>query len=224
MIYSELKNIDEILKIVKENEIFLILCNGCAEVCKVSDDKSVEEIEKKLKESGKDIKGKVKIDFLCSKILIARKLKKFLNEISSSKGLLVFSCGIGVQCVSDVIDKPVYPATNTLYLGGFQGLWPGKERCLECGTCYLGITGGICPIAFCTKQLVNGPCGGTKNGKCEIEKEKDCGWVLIYEKLKKINKLEILKEYQEPRNYKLIEPDSKLRKKLFFDIDKNEEL
>jgi len=224
MIYSELKPFEEILKILKEDKVFLISCNGCAEVCKVSDQESIKEIEKKFKENGKIVEGKIIIDFLCSKNLIVRKLSRYLKEISNSECILVFSCGIGVQCVSKVIDIPVYPATNTIYLGGFQGLWPGEERCSECGTCYLGITGGICPVTFCTKQLVNGPCGGAKNGKCEIDKEKDCGWVLIYEKLKKINKLEILKEYQEPRNYKLIEVSSKLRKKVFYDIDKNEEL
>ena len=224
MIYSELKNIDEILKILKENEISLIICNGCAEVCKVSDEKSIKEIELKLKENGKNIIGKLKIDFLCSKNLIVRKVSRNIEILNNSSALLVFSCGIGVQCVSDIIDKPSYPATNTIYLGGFQGLWLGKERCAECGTCYLGITGGICPITFCTKELVNGPCGGAKNGKCEIDKEKDCGWVLIYEKLKKIGKLEILKEYQNPRNYKLLEPSSQLRKKVYYDIDKNEEL
>ncbi|MCM8772543.1 MAG: methylenetetrahydrofolate reductase C-terminal domain-containing protein [Candidatus Omnitrophica bacterium] len=224
MIYSELKPFDEILKLLKEEKVFLILCNGCAEVCKVSDEENIKEIEKKLRENGKIIEGKVKIDFLCSKNLIIRKLSRYTEKLLNSSSILVFSCGIGVQCVSKMIDLPVYPATNTVYLGGFQGLWPGEERCLECGTCFLGITGGICPITFCTKQLVNGPCGGTNKGKCEIDSEKDCGWALIYEKLKKIGKLEILKEYQEPRNYKLVEVPSNLRKKVFFDIDKNEEL
>lgn len=224
MIYSELKQFEEILGMLKEREISLLLCNGCAEVCKVSDEKSIEEIEKKLIEAGKEIKGKVRVDFLCSKILTTRKLKRHLKELNNSSAILVFSCGIGVQCTSKIIEKPVYPATNTIYLGGFQGLWPGEERCEECGTCYLGITGGICPVTFCTKGLVNGPCGGTNNGKCEIDPEKDCGWVLIYEKLKKIGKLEILKEYQNPRNYKLLQPSSNLRKKIYFDIDKNEEI
>ncbi|MCM8784905.1 MAG: methylenetetrahydrofolate reductase C-terminal domain-containing protein [Candidatus Omnitrophica bacterium] len=224
MIYSELKIFEEILKITKEENLLLLACNGCAEVCKVSDDKSISEIEEKLKTNGKKIKRIIKIDFMCNKNLIVRKLSRFINDFSDNFGILVFSCGIGVQCVSNVIEKPIYPATNTIYLGGFQGLWPGEERCAECGMCYLGITGGICPITFCTKQLINGPCGGTNNGKCEIDSEKDCGWALIYEKLKRIEKLEILKEYQEPRNYKLCEPTGKIRKKIFYDVDKNEEL
>ncbi|MCM8818241.1 MAG: methylenetetrahydrofolate reductase C-terminal domain-containing protein [Candidatus Omnitrophica bacterium] len=223
MIYSELKPFEEILKSLKEKSVFFILCSGCAEVVRVSDDKSVEEIENKLKENQKVITGKIKIDFLCSKNLIARKLSRHIDKLSKSSSILVFSCGIGVQCVSKIVDIPAYPATNTIYFGGFQGLWPGEERCDECGTCYLGITGGICPITFCTKQLINGPCGGTNKGKCEIDPNKDCGWVLIYEKLKNIEKLEILKDYKEPRNYKLIEVSSKLRKKIFYDIDKNEE-
>ncbi len=225
MIYSELKDFEEILKLVKEeNSLFLAGCNGCAEVCKTGGSEVVEKISEKLKEAGKEIKGKVIVDFLCSKNLIVKKMRFYLNEIMDSSGILVFSCGIGVQCVSAVVDKPVYPATNTVYLGGFQGLWPGKERCAECGTCYLGITGGICPITFCTKQLVNGPCGGTNDGKCEIDPEKPCGWALIYERLKKINKLELLREYQNPRDFKKMEVNTDLRRKVFFDIDKNEEV
>ncbi|MCS7180668.1 MAG: methylenetetrahydrofolate reductase C-terminal domain-containing protein, partial [bacterium] len=224
MIYSELKNFEEILKMIKRDNLALILCGGCAEVCKVSSEREVDEIEKKLIENNKKIELRLKIDFLCSKNLIVRKISRYNERMINSHEFIVFSCGIGVQCFSKIIDKPVYPATNTIYLGGFQGIWPGEERCLECGTCYLGITGGICPITFCTKQLINGPCGGTNKGKCEIDPEKDCGWALIYERLDKVGKLEILKEYQEPRNYKLCEPFTKLRKKIFYDIDNNEEL
>jgi len=117
MIYSELKDFEEILKLVKdENSLFLIGCNGCAEVCKTGGSEVVEEISEKLKEAGKGIKGKVIIDFLCSKNLIVKKMRFYLNEIMDSSAILVFSCGIGVQCVSAVVDKPVYPATNTVYL------------------------------------------------------------------------------------------------------------
>ncbi|HDN97602.1 MAG TPA: 5,10-methylenetetrahydrofolate reductase [bacterium] len=221
MLYTELKKIDEILKLTrKEKRIFLIGCNGCAEVCETGGEKALNEMEMKLEENGKEIVGKVNIEFLCSRILVMKKLKRYLKKIENSEAILVFSCGIGVQVVSKVIDKPVYPATDTVYLGGFQGLWPGEERCEECGMCYLGITGGICPITFCTKQLVNGPCGGANNGKCEIDPEKDCGWVLIYERLRKINKLDILKEIQKPRDFKKMEPSKNVKGKIFFNIDK----
>ena len=221
MLYTELKKIDEILKLTeKEKKIFLVGCNGCAEVCETGGEKVLDEVKIKLEENGKEIAGKVNIEFLCSRILVMKKLKRYLKKIEDSEAILVFSCGIGVQVISKVVDKPVYPATNTVYLGGFQGLWPGEERCAECGTCYLGITGGICPITFCTKELINGPCGGAKDGKCEIDPEKDCGWVLIYERLKKINKLDILKEIQSPRDFKKMEPAKKIKEQIFFNIDR----
>lgn len=224
MIYSELKKFEDIEKLVeKEKNIYFVACNGCAEVCQTSDSKSLEEMKKLLEEKGKKITGVISIDFLCSKNLIVKKLKTYLDEVFNSDCILVFSCGIGVQCVSKIIDIPVYPATDTIYMGGFQGLWPGEERCIECGTCYLGITGGICPIAFCTKQLVNGPCGGTNNGKCEIDPDKDCGWALIYEKLESMGKLDLLLDYQNPRDFQKIEVGKKLRKKIYYNVDSNKE-
>jgi len=225
MIYSELKKIEEIEKLIeKEKNIYIIRCNGCAEVCKSSNEETVNEIKVFIEDKGKNITGISNIDFLCSKNLIVKKMRSNVEKIFSSDCILVFSCGIGVQCVSKVVDIPVYPATDTVYMGGFQGLWPGEERCAECGTCYLGITGGICPITFCTKQLVNGPCGGTNNGKCEIDPDKDCGWALIYERLKTIGKLDLLFDFQNPRDFQKVEPTKKLRRKVFYDIDNNKEI
>ncbi|MCM8758944.1 MAG: methylenetetrahydrofolate reductase C-terminal domain-containing protein [Candidatus Omnitrophica bacterium] len=221
MLYTEMKSFDEIKKLLeREKTIFLLGCNGCAEVCKTSDEKSISEIESKLKESGKDVVGKLLIDFLCSKQLVIKRLSRVQEKIDICTAILVFSCGIGVQCTAAVSNKSIYPATNTISLGGFQGLWPGEERCAQCGTCYLGITGGICPITFCAKELVNGACGGAKDGKCEIKTEKECGWNLIYERLRKINRLDLLKEFQQPRDFKKFEPDAKIRKTIHFAIDK----
>lgn len=221
MLYTEMKAFEEIMKLLSnDGSVFLLGCNGCAEVCKTADEKTISEFEKNLKENGKEIAGKLIVDFMCSKILLIKRLERQKESLSKADSILVFSCGIGVQCAGAVSEKPVYPATNTIYLGGFQGLWPGEERCAQCGTCYLGITGGICPITFCAKELVNGACGGAKDGKCEIKTEKECGWNLIYERLKKIGRLELLKEFQTPRNFKKMEPDAKLRKSIHFAIDK----
>ncbi|MCM8821937.1 MAG: methylenetetrahydrofolate reductase C-terminal domain-containing protein [Candidatus Omnitrophica bacterium] len=221
MLYTEMKDFEEIKKLLESEEsVFLLGCGGCAEVCRTSDEKTIVEIEEKLKNSGKSVSGKLIIDFMCSKQLLARRLARFQDDLDRSTAILVFSCGIGIQCAGAVSDKVVYPATNTISLGGFQGLWPGEERCAQCGTCYLGITDGICPITFCAKELVNGACGGAKDGMCEIKTEKECGWVLIYERLKKIGKLDLLREIQQPRDFKKIEPDAKLRKTIHFAIDR----
>ncbi|MCD6221887.1 methylenetetrahydrofolate reductase C-terminal domain-containing protein [bacterium] len=108
---------------------------------------------------------------------------------------------------------------------GYHGIALVSEKCAACGECYLEKTGGICPVVNCPKGLLNGLCGGaTEDGKCEVNKEQPCVWVLIYEKLKKINKLELLREYQNPRDFKKMEVNIDLRRKVFFDIDKNEEV
>jgi len=220
MIYTELKNWEEIKNLLeKENDIFLLGCNGCAEVCETGGEKVLQQVKEKLAKDGKNIAGTLSIDFLCNKTLIVKRLHRQVSDWQKATCFLVFSCGIGVQCAAAVTSKPVYPATNTISLGGFQGLWPGQERCAQCGSCYLGITGGICPITYCAKELVNGPCGGAKNGKCEIKTDKDCGWALIYERLKKTGKWEQLRELQTPRNYKKMEPGPDLRKNIHFSID-----
>lgn len=221
MLYTEMKSFDEIMRLLEsEKSVFLLGCGGCAEVCKTSDQETISEIEMKLKDSGKHVPGKLVVDFMCSKHLLIKRLSRIQEILDRCSAILVFSCGIGVQCAGAVSEKAVYPATNTISLGGFQGLWPGEERCAQCGTCYLGITGGICPITFCAKELVNGACGGAKDGKCEIKTDKECGWNLIYERLKKIGRLELLRQPQQPRDFKKFEPDAKLRKSIHFAIDK----
>ena len=107
----------------------------------------------------------------------------------------MFSCGVGVQTVAEVFDdKRVYAACDTLHVPGFQGVTPLNVDCGQCGECYLNMTGGICPIAACSKSLVNGPCGGTKAGKCEVDPCMDCGWDRIVKKLERLGKLDNLQQ------------------------------
>jgi len=115
---------------------------------------------------------------------------------------LVLSCGIGVQAVSNVVNKTVRPALNTMSLGGFQGLWPSEERCGQCGDCVLDLTGGICPITRCAKSLLNGPCGGSSNGKCEISKDIDCAWHLIIERLEALGELDRIKPIEMYKDWR----------------------
>lgn len=194
-------------------------CNGCPEACETGGKAALEEIEKELKTNAKTVSGSVLIDFLCNKMLVTTRLFRCSQQINQADCILVLSCGIGVQAVSSILDKPALPALDTISMGGFQGLWPSSERCEECGQCYLGLTGGICPITFCSKSLLSGPCGGTKDGKCEVDSDRDCGWHLIYERLKKIGKLDVLKKPAKPRNYQRMLTSKELRKKTFYDIE-----
>lgn len=220
MILTEKKPLDEILKSIGEDKnIFLLACNGCPESAETGGEKALLELKEQLQKADITVSGYAVIDFLCNKILVSSRLIRHKGNLKKAQGILIISCGIGVQAVSAVVEKPVIPALNTISLGGFQGLWPSDERCAECGDCVLDITGGICPVTFCTKSLLNGPCGGTKEGKCEVDSEIDCGWHLIYERLKKTQKLEKLKQYRKPRDHKKMSPTPQLRKKRFYDIE-----
>jgi hypothetical protein len=203
MIYTENKPIDEILEAIgKEKSIFLLACNGCAETCETGGEKALWAIKTELEKAGKKVSGTALVDFLCNKVLVATRLAREMDRLEKADSILVLTCGIGVQAVSKVVDKVVHPGANTVSRGGLEGLWPSDECCQACGECVLDYTGGICPIVFCAKQLLNGPCGGSQDGKCEIDKETDCAWQLIYDRLKKLNKLDNLTAVKEPKDWR----------------------
>jgi len=220
MLFTENKPIEEILKSLgEEKNIFLLVCNGCAEACETGGEKALSAMKAELEKAGKNVTGTALVDFICNKILVATRLAREMDKIKQADSIMVLSCGIGVQAVSKIVDKVVHPAANTVSLGGLQGLWPSEERCQACGDCALDYTGGICPITFCAKGLLNGPCGGTKDGKCEVDSEKDCGWQLIYERLKKVGRLENFGKIRKARDHSKMLPSQQLRKTSFYDIE-----
>jgi hypothetical protein len=207
MIYSEQKPFDEILAFMeKDNSVFILGCNGCAQSSGSGGPAQVQEMTGKLTAAGKKVTGSKSIDFLCEKALVKSGLKGRVEQLQAADAVLVLTCGIGVQCVAAAINKPVYPGCNTVNLGGSRGEWEGTERCLECGQCLLYHTGGICPLTACTKSLISGACGGANRGKCEISKDRDCGWELIYERLKERGLLHRLDDLLKPLDHKKIMP------------------
>ena len=220
MLVTEQKPISEILEYFEEEKnIFILGCNGCAEVCETGGEAGLKAVKEELEKAGKTITGDVLIDFPCNKVLVSMRLSRHTNALAKADSILVLSCGIGVQAVSNVVDITVHPALNTISLGGFQGLWPSEERCDQCGDCALDLTGGICPVTACAKGLLNGPCGGASEGKCEVDPEKDCGWDRIYKRLEKIDRMENLMKFRKPRDYNKMLPSSDLRKTLFYDLE-----
>ena len=220
MLFTKNKPIEEILESLgEEKDIFLLACNGCAEACETGGQKGLSAMKAKLEEAGKNVTATCLVDFLCNKLLVTTQLSREMESIRKSDSILVLTCGIGVPAVSKVVNKVVHPADDTVSLGGLQGLWPSDERCEACGQCALDYTGGICPITSCAKSLLNGPCGGTQDGKCEIDPEKDCGWQLIYERLKKIGRLENLKKVHTPRDHGKMIPSKDLRETSFYDLE-----
>jgi hypothetical protein len=203
MLVSELKPDDEILESLEgDTRVFLLGCNGCASACETGGAENLPRLRELLEEAGKTICGSTTVDFLCDKSLVRSRLRPFTQQVMGSDSVLVATCGVGVQCVADSVLNRVRPACNTINQGGARGTWPGAERCAECGDCLLDRTGGICPITNCSKSMVNGPCGGTTpDGKCEVDRQRDCGWHLIYERLKALEALDQMKEVVPPKKY-----------------------
>ena len=202
MLISEQKPLEEILSYLDgEKNIFLIGCKGCAEGCESGGEKQVLEMKHTLEGQNKTIGGFSIIDMVCNETLTRIKLKIHQKEIKAADSILVLTCGVGVQTVAGVVDKAVHPGCNTLSSGGAHAEWKEAERCLECGDCVLEFTGGICPIARCSKHLLNGPCGGSQDGKCEVNADIPCAWQLIIERLTELGQLDRLERLVPPKNW-----------------------
>lgn len=203
MIVSRPKPVAEVMGYLKNDKsIFILGCNGCAQSSGTGGAEQVAKMKTKLEEAGKTVTGVMVVDFLCQKTLIRSRLRPRAQQLEVSDSILVMTCSIGVQAVATISGKICHPAADTVFMGGSRGEWSGKERCAECGDCLLEYTGGICPITACSKSLTNGPCGGTHKGKCELDREKDCGWELIYNRLKSLGELDKLKSFAQPRDYR----------------------
>ena len=202
MLISEQKPLEEILSYLNgERSVFLIGCKGCAEGCESGGEKQVLEMKSTLEGQGKAVAGFSVIDMVCNETLTRMKLKAHKSEIDAADSILVLTDGAGVQAVAELVDKVVHPGCNTLSSGGAHAEWKEAERCLECGDCMLEFTGGICPIARCSKHLLNGPCGGSQDGKCEVDPSIPCAWQLIIERLTKLGQLDKLEKIVAPKNW-----------------------
>jgi len=179
-----LKDTEELEALLEgKDNLFVIACNKCFKEFDTTDEPECDEFVKLAAEKGKTVTGSLKVDFLCNKIQTEKKLTDAIPE--GTENVIVISCGLGIQTVADMKEMPVYAATNSLSYIGHHGMALTQKTCGACAQCYLNMTGGICPIVDCTKSLVNGQCGGAKNGKCEIDPKKDCAWEKIYQRLEK---------------------------------------
>ena len=193
MIVADKKPIEEIIEEIKDRKNILILgCNECVTVCEAGGQKEVGILASALRMYFLNQGNEVKID----EVTLERQcdheyLEEIRDTIDQYDAVVSLACGVGVQFMAEKYrTTPVYPGVNTCFLGATEerGLW--TERCQACGSCLLATTGGICPIARCAKRLLNGPCGGSTAGKCEINQEVDCAWQLIVDRLKALEKME----------------------------------
>lgn len=185
----KLKSNEELTSLLDgKDNLFIVACNKCFKEFATIDEPDCGEFEKIAAGQGKTVTGSAKVDFLCNKIQTEKKLQDMFPE--STENIFVISCGLGIQTVADLAGKPVFAASNSLNYRGHHGMALTKKSCDACAQCYLNITGGVCPIVDCSKSLVNGQCGGAKNGKCEVDSNKDCAWEKIYRRLEKQGRLE----------------------------------
>lgn len=196
-----LKSNDELVELLSDKDkLFIVACNKCFKEFESVDEPDLDEFAALVTEQGKTITGTAKVDFLCNKIQTEKKLQGLIPE--GTEYVAVVSCGLGIQTTANLVQMPIIAAANSLNYTGHHGMALTKKACDACGQCYLNMTGGICPIVDCSKSLLNGQCGGAKNGKCEVDPDKDCAWEKIYRRLEKQGRLEELaKQPVQLRDY-----------------------
>ena len=198
MLITELKAKETILSLA-QGKVFILNCHGCKEI--YFPEHEADALQKELLDAGK-VTGMITTDYICNPENLKLRLQKHMAAIEAADAVLVFSCGVGVQTVAEYLDgKRVCACCDTYALPGFQGVTPLEHDCDQCGQCYLNLTGGIWPLTACSKSLINGQCGGAKNGKCEVDPNMECGWERIIRRLTAIGRLDVLKCPVQVRNY-----------------------
>lgn len=201
MIISSAKPLEEILSLLEDQDnIFVIGCNTCAAKLHLGGEEEVIEMCNFLKGSGKKVVGWTLPTAACS-IRSREHLVEKNPAIEDAGAILVMGCGSGASIVAKVIEKPVYTSNNTDSLGGFSKGDVLYGLCAMCGNCKISDFGGICPTARCPKGLLNGPCGGSMDGRCEINPQKECAWELIYHRLEEIGRLDLLDVIWDPKDH-----------------------
>jgi len=198
------KPFDEIKEqLANLDRLFIIGCGTCTTMTKTGGIDQVLEMKDRLQELGKRVSGWIIIPTACDDMTEIA-MKENSRAIEDASCILAMPCALGVHRISSYINCPVIPALDTLFIGVEDTPGYFREVCAQCGQCVLGETAGICPITACHKGLVNGPCGGTNNGKCEVDKEKDCAWTLIYERLRDQGRLDLMRKYHPPKNFQVV--------------------
>jgi len=192
---------EEILEILNGAEkVYLTGCGTCATMCRTGGKAEILEMKDKLEAVGRKVTGWMVIPTACDE-LTKYALEESAAEVEAADCILAMTCAFGVQTLSLYADKPVYPALNTLFIGREESPGYFTEVCMQCGSCVLAQTAGICPLVRCAKSLLNGPCGGSVDGKCEVSPDIPCAWQMIIDRLAALGQLDKLKEIEPPRDW-----------------------
>lgn len=200
MIITKKKPLEEVLEMAQPyDRVFIIGCGTCSTSCQTGGENEVAEMADRL---GEKVIGTAIVEEPCDRRINRRDLKQSKEILKEADAVLVLSCGSGVQTLADFTGKVVLPGLDTCFIGEIERIGKYYDRCRACGDCILDETGGICPITRCAKALLNGPCGGQVEGKCEVgEYENDCAWVIIWKRLKEQDRLDKFMTFRPPRDY-----------------------
>ena len=226
MIVAEQKPLEELIRTIAPYHRVLILgCGTCMTVCDAGGEREVSFLRHALQLA--EVKGSngahTFTEYTVKRQCDYEFLDPLADRISDVDAILSLGCGIGVQTIAERFpDIPVLPGVNTSFMGAAKewGVW--DERCAACGDCRLAETGGICPITRCTKGILNGPCAGTKNGKCEANQDMDCAWVLIYQRLERLGQLDKMRRYYPPRNFLAVPRPKRITSKASIDTGEDD--
>ncbi|MCK4847114.1 MAG: methylenetetrahydrofolate reductase C-terminal domain-containing protein, partial [Deltaproteobacteria bacterium] len=207
MIITKKKTIEDITASLEgKKSVYLFGCNSCAEQCKTGGAEELKSMTETLTDKGFKVTGSSLVDETCYTQLVKREFRK-VDAVKKSDAVLVLSCGAGVKCVADEAEdigdgtQTIVPALDSMFLSSVERVGRFFEGCSLCGECVLDKTAGICPHTDCPKGLLNGPCGGVDEGKCEVMLDNDCAWVRIYTRLKAQGRLELMEEIASPKDY-----------------------
>jgi ferredoxin len=208
LIVAEQKPLEEVGRLIAPYEKVLILgCGTCMTVCGAGGEREVSLLHSALRLAySRNADGTHSfLEYTVKRQCDFEFLDVLVDKVEETDAVLSLGCGVGIQVLAEHFpDTPVLPGVNTSFMGASKewGVW--DERCAACGDCRLAETAGICPITRCTKGILNGPCAGSKNGKCEVNEDMDCAWILIHKRLERLGQLDKMRRYYPPRNFRPI--------------------
>ncbi len=207
MIVTKQKELEDIIKKI-HGSVFIFGCGICSDTSRTGGPKEVITMKGILEDKNITVHGTYVIDAMCHLQKVKKAVRDNKEFVAKSDSILVLSCGSGVQSAVNALDdsKRIISGVDTMFLGNIENLSSLKEMCSLCGKCVLNETGGICPVTLCPKGLLNGPCGGMKNYKCEIDENLDCAWVKIYERAVIQNTVGDIKTIAKPKDYSVKKP------------------
>lgn len=212
MIISKQKPFTEILAALEGcGKVFLVGCAKCATVCKAGGEEELFQMQERLSSEEVEVTGSIVIDEACHMLRAGRDLRGKKEMVEEADAILVMACGAGIQSISGASPKKTVAALDTLFLGNIRRFGQFEQKCSLCGECILTETAGICPVTVCAKGLLNGPCGGMAEGRCETDTEADCAWVLIHERLAAQGGAEKLRKIVPAKDFSRVVKPGKLK-------------